>query len=199
MEAGKMDIRLSEFHIDAIINAQCDLVHSLAEQKHIDLRAEIEEELPPLFQDQSKVQQILTNLLSNAIKYTPEGGRITVGAKGDGRGNIELWVADTGVGIAEHDREIIFEKFRQAGPMGKDNLTREFTGTGLGLSIVKELCRLLGGEISVESDLGKGSTFRVVLPWMRTETVTVRERKEPAPTVNILEAPILPPEEVLSR
>ena len=59
----------------------------------------------------------------------------------------------------------IFEKFRQAGPMGKDNLTREFTGTGLGLSIVKELCRLLGGEISVESDLGKGSTFTLLLPY----------------------------------
>ncbi len=178
MEAGKMDIRLSEFHIEAIINAQCDLVRSLAEQKHIDLRMEIEDELPPLFQDQSKVQQILTNLLSNAIKYTPEGGRITVNAKGDGRGNIELRVADTGVGIAEADREIIFEKFRQAGPVGKDNLTREFTGTGLGLSIVKELCRLLGGEISVESELGKGSTFRVVLPWMRTETTPSRERSE---------------------
>ena len=171
MEAGKMDVRLSEFRIDGLIHTQCDMIRSLAEQKNIDLRTDLEDEMPPLFQDQSKVQQILTNLLSNAIKFTPEGGRITVAARGDGRGNIEISVEDTGVGIAEVDREIIFEKFRQGNTgAGRDNLTREYSGTGLGLSIVKELCRLLGGEVSVQSELGKGSTFRVVLPWMRTET-----------------------------
>jgi signal transduction histidine kinase len=116
------------------------------------------------------VQQILTNLLSNAIKFTPEGGRITVGAKGDPRGRIEFWVADTGVGIPESEREIIFEKFRQGkAVLGRDNLTREYSGTGLGLSIVKELCKLLGGEVTVESELGKGSTFRVTIPWMRAD------------------------------
>jgi two-component system, NarL family, sensor histidine kinase BarA len=110
-------------------------------------------------------------LLSNAIKFTPEGGRITVGARGNSRGQIEFWVSDTGVGIPESEKEIIFEKFRQGkSVLGRDNLTREFSGTGLGLSIVKELCKLLGGEVSVESELGKGSTFRVVIPWMRTDT-----------------------------
>ncbi len=74
-------------------------------------------------------------------------GRITVAARGDGRGNIEISVEDTGVGIAEVDREIIFEKFRRETPArGRDNLTREYSGTGLGLSIVKELCRLLGAK-----------------------------------------------------
>src|SRR5438046_9873304 len=69
------------------------------------------------------------------------------------------------------EKEIIFEKFRQGkAVLGRDNLTREYSGTGLGLSIVKELCKLLGGEVSVESELGKGSIFRVVIPWMRTET-----------------------------
>ncbi len=77
----------------------------------------------------------------------------------------ELSVSDTGVGIAEEDREIIFEKFRQSNAvLGHDGLTREYSGTGLGLSIVKELCKLLGGEIDFESELGKGSVFRVVLP-----------------------------------
>ena len=101
MEAGKMEVRLTEFRIDAVIAAQCDMVRSLAEDKNIDLRVEIESDLPLLYQDQAKVQQILTNLLSNAIKFTPEGGRITVGASGDPRGQIEFWVADTGVGIPE--------------------------------------------------------------------------------------------------
>ena len=172
MEAGKMDVRLSEFKIEAIIQAQCDMMRPLSEEKNIDLRFEIESDLPLMFQDQQKVQRILTNLLSNAIKFTPEGGRITVGARGTPRGMIEIWISDTGVGIADADREIIFEKFRQGSAIaGKDadNLTREYTGTGLGLSIVKELCKLLGGEVSVESELGKGSTFRVFLPWMRAD------------------------------
>src|SRR4051794_35475197 len=171
MEAGKMEVRLSEFRLDQVIANQCDLVREMAEEKNIDVRSEIEGNLPLLYQDQTKVQQILTNLLSNAIKFTPEGGRITIGARGDPRGQIEFWVADTGVGIAESEREIIFEKFRQGkAVLGRDNLTREFSGTGLGLSIVKELCKLLGGEVSVESELGKGSPFRVVIPWMRPDT-----------------------------
>jgi signal transduction histidine kinase len=170
LEAGKMEVRLSEFRIENVIHAQCDLVRQLAEDKNIDLAVDIERDLPLLYQDQTKVQQILTNLLSNAIKFTPEGGRITVGAKGDSRGRIEFWVADTGVGIPDLERDIIFEKFRQGkAVLGRDTLTREYSGTGLGLSIVKEMCKLLGGEITVESELGKGSTFRVMIPWMRAD------------------------------
>jgi signal transduction histidine kinase len=170
MEAGKMDVRLSEFRLDAIVAAQCDMIRSLTDEKNIDLRSDIETDLPLLYQDQAKVQQILQNLLSNAIKFTPEGGRITVGARSEARGYVEMFVADTGVGVAEADREVIFEKFRQgAAVQGRDNLSREYSGTGLGLSIVKELCKLLGGEVQVESELGKGSTFRVLIPWMRTD------------------------------
>lgn len=171
MESGRMEVRLTEFQIESLLQSQCDMVRALAESKNIDLRLEIEPKLPPMFQDQAKVQQILTNLLSNAIKFTPEGGRIVVYAKGDNRGRVEIAVADTGVGISPADREIIFEKFRQgAGAIGQDNLTREYSGTGLGLSIVRELCKLLGGEVTLESELGKGSTFRVVLPWFRVES-----------------------------
>jgi two-component system, NarL family, sensor histidine kinase BarA len=167
LEAGRMELRLSEFQIDRVISAQCDMVRPLAEEKNLDLVVNVPGDLPPLYQDQAKIQQILTNLLSNAIKFTPEGGRITVSARSTPQGMIELTVADTGVGIAESDREIIFEKFRQgAMVLGRDALTREFSGTGLGLSIVKELCKRMGGEVTVESELGKGSTFRALLPWM---------------------------------
>jgi len=170
VEAGKMDVRPTEVDIEALIAVQCDLVRSLADEKNIDLLVQAEPHLPPLFQDQGKIQQILTNLLSNAIKFTPEGGRITVGARADALGRLEMTVSDTGVGIAPEDREIIFEKFRQgAVVVGDDGLTRRYSGTGLGLSIVKELCRLLGGEISVDSEVGKGSVFRVTLPWSRIE------------------------------
>lgn len=166
MESGKMEMRPSEFSIGPVVNAQCDLVRALSEEKNIDLEVQLESDLPPLYQDQAKVQQILTNLLSNAIKFTPEGGRIVVSARRLHGGDLVFSVEDTGVGVADEDRRIIFEKFRQGTTdMGGDHLTRKFSGTGLGLSIVKELCRLLGGEISFESELGKGSTFTVQLPW----------------------------------
>ena len=116
------------------------------------------------------MQQILNNLLSNAIKFIPRAGRITVGVDRDDQGWLVLEVSDTGVGIAEEDQQTIFEKFRQArSDAGGDAITREYSGTGLGLSIVKELCKLLGGVVTVASTLGKGSTFTVRLPWTLQE------------------------------
>lgn len=167
LEAGKMEVRPVEFRVDLMINAQCDMMRKMADDKNIDLLAHVDDDLPLVCQDQGKVQQILTNLLSNAVKFTPEGGRIDVYARRDDSGHLTVTVQDTGVGIAEEDREIIFEKFRQSSTLlGDDGLTREYSGTGLGLSILRELCRLLHGEISFDSELGKGSVFRVVLPWV---------------------------------
>ncbi len=165
IESGRMELRLSDFNIDAVVAAQCDMARPLAEKKNIDLEVHVDEGLPQIHQDQGKVQQILNNLLSNAIKFTPEGGRITVSASQNAQGDALLIVDDTGVGIAEEDQLAVFEKFRQGGvtASGTDAMTREYSGTGLGLSIVKELCKLLGGEISLESELGRGSTFTVRL------------------------------------
>jgi signal transduction histidine kinase len=170
IESGKMEVRLTDFRIEQVIGAQCDMARPLTEKKNIDLEMQIQPELPPLHQDQARVQQIINNLLSNAIKFTPEGGRIKVVARRDGD-NLIMQVIDTGVGIAEDDQQAIFEKFRQArsGLPSGDAMTREYSGTGLGLSIVKELCRLLGGEVSVESTLSKGSTFTIRLPWTLEE------------------------------
>ena len=180
MEAGKMELRPSEFRIDAIVNAQCDMVRSLSEEKNIDLEVHVDAGGDPIYQDQSKVQQILTNLLSNAIKFTPEGGRIVVSAHRMPGSILELTVADTGVGIAQEDREVIFERFRQGAVQTGDNLTREYSGTGLGLSIVRELCKLLGGEIDFTSEVGVGSTFIVKLPWVlheRSQTASRVQRQ----------------------
>jgi two-component system sensor histidine kinase BarA len=167
LEAGRMDVRVSEMRFEPFIQALCDELRMQGDKKNIDIDCHIEGELPTLHQDVGKIRQIVTNLLSNAIKFTPEGGRINVHVKKSADGRLlVVEVSDTGVGIPEADREIIFEKFRQGSlNQGKDNLTREYAGTGLGLSIVRELCKLLGGEVSVESDVGKGSTFRVVLPF----------------------------------
>jgi signal transduction histidine kinase len=172
VESGKMEVRPSEFKIGTLVAAQCDMARPLAEKKNIDLDCEISSNLPPLRQDQAKVQQILSNLVSNAIKFTPEGGRILVNADGDPAGDLRLTVRDTGIGISPDDQQLVFEKFRQAsgGLPDGDAMTREYSGTGLGLSIVRELCRLLGGDVSLESELGKGSTFTVRLPWRVDET-----------------------------
>jgi signal transduction histidine kinase len=171
IESGRMEVRLSDFRIEQLITAQCDMARPLTERKNIDLETEIEPDLSEMFQDQAKVQQILNNLLSNAIKFTPEGGRIVISARREAGHSLLLTVTDTGVGIAEEDQVAIFEKFRQGKSVlsGGDAMTREYSGTGLGLSIIRELCKLLGGEISLESELGKGSTFTVRLPWTRID------------------------------
>jgi signal transduction histidine kinase len=175
IEAGKMEVRPTVFNLESVVSAQCDMVRPLAERKRIDLPHDVGPGLEAVEQDQAKVQQILANLLSNAVKFTPEGGRVDVVARLDVAGaepatGFLLEVIDTGVGIAEEERQTIFEKFRQGHVFqGDDAMTREFSGTGLGLSIVRELCRLLGGDVSVESQLGRGSRFTVRLP-LRLET-----------------------------
>ena len=171
IEAGKMEVRPSAFQMEAVVSAQCDMARPLAEKKNIDLAYQVGDGLEAVEQDQAKVQQILANLLSNAVKFTPGGGRIDVRARLEepieqSPAEFVLDVIDTGVGIGLEEQQKIFEKFRQGRVFqtGDDAMTREFSGTGLGLSIVRELCRLLGGEVNLESQLGRGSQFTVRLP-----------------------------------
>ncbi len=166
VEAGKMEVRRSDFKLARLINAQCDMIQSLSEDKNISLSIDVPDDLPIAYQDPNKFGQIINNLLSNAIKFTPEGGMITVKVMDLHDGRFRMSVTDTGVGIAEEDQPIVFQKFRQSKKvLDGDGLTREFAGTGLGLSIVKELAILLGGEIDFQSELGRGSTFWVTLPY----------------------------------
>jgi hypothetical protein len=162
-------VRVTTFAVESVVSAQCDMVRPLAERKRIDVGFDVGSGLQAVEQDQAKVQQILANLLSNAVKFTPEGGRVEVVARVDPETAAEdflLEVVDTGVGIAVEEQQAIFEKFRQGRvfQQGDDAMTREFSGTGLGLSIVRELCRLLGGDVTVESQLGRGSRFTMRLP-----------------------------------
>ena len=170
VEAGKMEVKSSEFDVGRLVSAQCDMIQSLSEDKNISLSLDVPDDLPKAHQDPNKLGQILNNLLSNAIKFTPEGGMITVSVSDLDNGRFKLLVSDTGVGIAEEDQSIIFQKFRQSRKvLDGEGLTREFAGTGLGLSIVKELGKLLGGEVDFESELGRGSAFWVILPWRLSE------------------------------
>lgn len=166
IEAGKMELHPVEFSLADLLERVCVSMVPLSEKKSLALSWDVDPGIPLLYQDVGKLQQILSNLLSNAIKFTPEAGRVEVRARAVDQNSIALIVEDTGIGIPLEDQERIFEKFRQgrAQTGQNNNLTREYEGTGLGLSIVRELCRLLGGEISLVSEFGKGSTFTVTLP-----------------------------------
>lgn len=184
VEAGKLEVRCNEFDVARLIAAQCDMIQSLSEDKNISLTLDVPDDLPTAHQDQNKLGQITNNLLSNAIKFTPEGGMITITVRDLLDGRFRLSVRDTGVGIAEEDQPIIFQKFRQSkSVLDGEGLTREFAGTGLGLSIVKELAKLLGGEVDFVSELGHGSTFFVILPWRYGDRDAVR-RPPPQMTAN---------------
>ncbi|HEX4383457.1 MAG TPA: HAMP domain-containing sensor histidine kinase [Myxococcales bacterium] len=154
MDAGKMPLHAEEFDLPALIG---ELVQELPKT---DLRLLVD--LPqgplPLLADRQRVKQILANLLANALKFTPAGS-ITVSLKLDRR-DVRVEVADTGIGIALEDQEKIFEEFVQA----DDSVTREYGGAGLGLAICRRLANLLSGRIEVISELGKGSTFTLVVP-----------------------------------
>jgi len=167
IESGKMDIHPSPFGINEILEIQVQQIMPLADRKNIDLRMDPSPDpLPRLFQDQGKISQIANNLLSNAIKFTPEGGRVRVASRLTEEGLIGFSVEDTGIGIPLQEQEHIFEKFRQGStsPGGRDHTKREYEGTGLGLSIVRELSRLLGGDVSLRSEFGRGSLFQVRIP-----------------------------------
>ena len=133
----------------------------------MELIGELDEDLPIITTDGSKLQQVLYNLLSNAVKFTPARGRVVLSAKpkaptGNGSNGAEvvMTVADTGPGISQADQQQIFDKFYQAGSA----LTKESSGVGLGLAIAKELTQLLGGRLSLESRPGHGAAFSVHLP-----------------------------------
>lgn len=182
IESGKMEVRAEDFSLRDVCETLATQMRPMAERKGIDLSCRLDEAIPLVRQDQGKLRQIVYNLLSNAIKFTPEGGRVSVEARPEGR-DVVIAVADNGIGIAPEDREVIFEKFRQAGVPGHpgDVLTREHQGTGLGLSIVRELARMLGGDVTLDSEPGRGSTFTVVVPQQlpgdrRFEVVVADER-----------------------
>lgn len=158
LEAGKMRLHPEVVAVADVCEHAAALFRQQAEKKNLELRVQVDPDLPAARQDPGKLHQILTNLLSNAVKFTPEGGRVTLKAAADGP-DVVFTVADTGVGIAPEEQGLVFEKFRQ----GASPMTREQGGSGLGLSIVRELAKLLGGDVALHSDLGRGSTFTVRL------------------------------------
>jgi signal transduction histidine kinase/DNA-binding response OmpR family regulator len=158
VEAGKLEVKAKSFEIDDLFGALRGMLKPLLAESSLNLVFEVEEDLPALFTDEQKVSQILRNFISNAIKFTPRGEvRVTARLKEPA---IEFAVADTGVGISISDQKIIFEEFGQV----ESSMQRRVKGTGLGLPLSRKLAELLGGSVTVESEVGIGSTFFFEVP-----------------------------------
>jgi signal transduction histidine kinase len=158
IEAGRMELELTDFHLPTALDNALALVRERAGRRSLTLQTGIDEQLGEIRADERKIRQVVLNLLSNAIKFTPEGGRIEVGAV-PRDGFVEVSISDTGVGIAPQDQEAVFEEFRQVGTADK-----KAEGTGLGLTLCRKFVELHGGKISVKSLVGVGSTFTFTIP-----------------------------------
>ncbi len=161
IEAGRMELERSDFDLPNAIENALILVRERASRRGIRLGHTIDERLGMIGGDERKVKQVLLNLLSNALKFTPEGGRIDVGARLHDH-VAEVSVADTGIGIAPADQDAVFEEFRQVGAADK-----KAEGTGLGLALSRKFIELHGGKIWVKSQVGAGSMFTFTLPFQR--------------------------------
>jgi two-component system sensor histidine kinase BarA len=166
-EAGKMELHIEKTSIPQLCKSVVGSFAALTKGKKIKVKLSTDSDIPELMTDAGKVRQILYNFLSNSVKFTPERGRIEIRANMLDDQTVRIGVTDTGRGIAEQDKEKIFEKFRQA----DGSITRGSAGSGLGLAISKELAAMLAGSVGMESEAGKGSTFWVDIPVSITKEV----------------------------
>lgn len=192
VEAGKVELHLSDFYLSTAITNVADMVRMKAQRKGLDFRLDLPDSLPAYVRgDERHLRQILLNLLGNAVKFT-EQGSVTLrvethsGEALQGRPSLRFTISDTGIGIAPDDLDAVFEPFRQSGDM-----VNRAKGTGLGLAISRNLIRLMGGELTVTSRLGAGSVFafEIDLPPVAQQDSPHAERpaiigiEGPAPTI----------------
>jgi PAS domain S-box-containing protein len=160
IEAGKMPLTLTEFTLPDLVTEVFAEVEPIIVRSKLKVTYEIPKGLPTLVSDRQKVKQILINLLTNALKFTPEGSVRLRAAPLPRAEEIAIAVEDTGIGIDDADHDKVFEDFRQA----DSSTTREYGGAGLGLAISRRLATMLDGRLTLESKLGHGSTFTLIVP-----------------------------------
>ncbi len=180
VELGTKKFQFAAYYVNPLLTDQVDVMRPIAARRNITLEIIPAPPTTEVFCDSEAMHQVLTNLLDNAIKYTPDGGRVTVGANPIGDDMVEIYVQDTGLGIPNEDLPRLFERFYRVDKAR----SRELGGTGLGLAIVKHLVRSQGGEVRVESEPNVGSRFSFTVPVQDTgqpETgVPLTENHEPA-------------------
>jgi two-component system, cell cycle sensor histidine kinase PleC len=159
IEAGRMPIQVVQFTLQDLIREVTTELEPIIAKSAVDVIIKVPPELSSLKTDRQKVKQILVNLLSNALKFTPKGS-VTIKAHMSAKHTMAIAVVDTGIGIPKGDQVRIFEDFRQVDSTPR----RAYGGTGLGLSICRRLTTMLRGTLKVDSRLGHGSTFTLILP-----------------------------------
>ena len=160
VEAGKMELNPESFTLTQAIEEVCAVAKPMVLKKHMQISVKIAPELGSVTLDQQKFKQVLYNLVSNAIKFTDDGGGVEISAEPLGMRRFKLSVKDNGIGIKPEDIQRLFREFEQL----ESGASRRYEGTGLGLALTRKIVVLQGGVINVESEVGKGSTFSVVLP-----------------------------------
>src|SRR5207302_7003619 len=160
IEAGKMPLHLEEFEMPALVAELLAEVEPLIQKARLQTLTDLPRGNALVVSDRQKVKQIVLNLLTNAIKFTPHGQVKVMVREDERRGEASIAVEDTGIGIAPQDQDKVFEDFRQA----DNSVTREYGGAGLGLAICRRLAKMLDGRVELQSRLGRGSTFTLVIP-----------------------------------
>lgn len=161
IESGKVELYMERIAMKDFIDNMENLFATTAQEKEIDFQIQLENDIPEGFiSDEYRMEQVLKNFLSNAFKFTEKNGKVTLTVSAD-QDNFKFAVIDTGKGISEEKQNLIFEAFLQE----DGSTSRKYGGTGLGLSISKEIAALLGGRISLQSEIGVGSTFTLIIPY----------------------------------
>jgi len=163
IKAGKLELELETVHLQDLCRSSLQMVQQLAFQKQIRLESDLPPQTLYFWADSRRLRQVLINLLNNAVKFTPKGGQVffSAGLLAQEPPQLVFIVRDTGIGIAEADLAKLFQPFVQV----DSRLNRQYEGTGLGLALVKRLAELHGGQVTVESQVGQGSSFTVTLPF----------------------------------
>lgn len=169
VEAGKMELHLELFPVSKAVEEVAAVIKGIAHKKRIALAIGIESGLEAVKLDQHKFKQVLYNLLSNAVKFTDEGGKVSLSARVCRPNRLEVRVRDTGIGIKPEDLGRLFTEFEQL----DSGTARRFEGTGLGLALTKKIVEFQGGQIAVESEADRGSTFTVTLPLAVQERTSI--------------------------
>jgi signal transduction histidine kinase len=163
--AGKMELNPERFSLRKTIQEVCAATKPIAQKKAISLEVAVAPELECVTLDEQKFKQVLYNLLSNAIKFAHDCGKVEIRAESHDTARVKLVVSDTGIGIKAEDVWRLFKEFEQV----DSGASRRYEGTGIGLALTRKIVELQGGTISVENEVGKGSSFMVVLPLVTAE------------------------------
>jgi signal transduction histidine kinase/CheY-like chemotaxis protein len=180
IEANKFELSFTDFNFEGMLQKAVNVINFRMDERKLNFSVHIDRNIPPLYGDEQRLAQVVTNLLSNAVKFTPEGGciRLDTALEGEDEGlcTVRVSVADSGIGITPEQRQRLFSSFEQADA----STSRKFGGTGLGLAISKRIVLMMGGDITVESEPGKGSVFSF---WIKVKRGRPMEKSLLAPGV----------------